>query len=366
MEPASRPQNDPSKCGLTPLTEVLQSDKITTMPALPAQPNIPPATAHVSRPFVQPTSQPLTKQNAVPEQSVPTAQHPPTPITLDVLSLNTFALPAPLGKNIAARSERIGASLKGYQIVGLQETFSKDSRYLAVGAESAGISVERHAPTDRRLLNSGLTTLSAYEIVERDFRPFQYASHADALAQKGVSFTRIRLPEGQLIDVYNTHFQAMKDKANSAHEKLGLKIMGLLFSGYDMPRDDIRAHDAEVLQDFIAEKDQGHPVIVTGDFNTQESDPLYDTFKAASGLTDAFRELHPEDPGYTSDGKTNPYKSNPNNRKRVDYIFYRDGKDLNLTPVQSEVVFDKAIDGLFVSDHYGVHTRFELTPTAKD
>lgn len=339
------------------------------MPALPAQPIHSPATAPVSRPFVRVQSVDDAAKDAVqkPVKAInPATKQLTAPITLDVLSLNTYALPAPLGKNIAARSQRIGAALQGYHIVGLQETFSKDSRYLAVGTDSAGISVERHAPTERRLLNSGLTTLSQYEIVDRDFRPFQYASHADALAQKGVSFTRIRLPEGQLIDVYNTHFQAMKDKANSPHEKLGLKIMGLLFSGYAMPRDEIRAHDAEVLQKLIAEKDQGHPVIVTGDFNTQESDPLYSALKTASGLSDAFRELNPEDPGYTSDGQTNPYKSNPDNRKRVDYIFYRDGKALNLTPLQSEVVFDKAIDGLFVSDHYGVHTRFQLTPIVKE
>lgn len=334
------------------------------MPDLPYK-LMPQTTTHISRPVVLASQAPPQPPLQAPSPGLDQPARSSTGITLDVLSLNTYALPAPLGKNIAERSERIGAALQGYHIVGLQETFSKDSRYLAVGTESVGLSVERHAPTDRRLLNSGLTTLSQYEIVERDFRPFQYASHADALAQKGVSFTRIRLPEGELIDVYNTHFQAMKDKADAPHEKLGLKIMGLLFSGYAMPRDDIRAHDAEVLQALMREKDQGHPVIVTGDFNTQESDALYSTLKEANGLSDAFRELHPEDPGYTSDGKTNPYKSNPNNRKRVDYIFYRDGKTLNLTPLQSQVVFDKAIDGLFVSDHYGVHTRFQLTPSGE-
>ncbi len=280
----------------------------------------------------------------------------------DVLSLNIYALPAPLGKNIADRAERVGESLREYEIVGLQETFSKDSRYVAKGVASAGISVERYEPTQRRLLTSGLTTLSTYDIVETDFKAFTYASHADALAEKGVSFTRVRLPEGELLDVYNTHFQAMRDKADAPHEKLGLKIMSLLFSGYDMPRDDIRAHDAEVLKAFIEEKDAGHPVIITGDFNTQEHQELYQTLKNDLGVSDSFRELNPEAPGYTSDGKTNPYKDNPDKRKRVDYIFYRGGKSFDLKPVSSQVVFDEPVDGMFVSDHYGVHTRFQLTP----
>lgn len=338
------------------------------MPHLPAQP----AFSNTSSParFVQATPQAApavnpSGQSAERERAFiqPDASAPPV-LEIDVLSLNTFALPAPLGKNIAARSERIGRSLGEYEIVGLQETFSKDSRYLAVGTEAAGIQVERYAPTDRRLLNSGLTTLSKYEIVEQAFKPFAYASHADALAQKGVSFTRVRLPEGQMLDVYNTHFQAMRDKADAPHEKLGLKIMGLLFPGYAMPRDEIRAHDAEVLKAFVEEHDAGHPVIITGDFNTQESDALYGVLKDSLGLNDAFRELHPEDPGYTSDGKTNPYKSNPQKRKRVDYIFYRDGQHLDLKPIQSQVVFDKPVEGLFVSDHYGVHTRFQLLPKA--
>lgn len=326
---------------------------------MPIQPALPP-TSPIVKQAPSPSAEPL-QVTRVPLPSSTPSEPTAKPLEIDVLSLNTFALPAPLGKNIAARSERIGQSLQGYEIVGLQETFSKDSRYLALGAESAGIHVNAYAPGERRLLNSGLTTLSSYEVVETDFKAFRYASHADALAQKGVSFTRIRLPEGQTLDVYNTHFQAMSDKADAFHEKLGLKIMGLLFAGYEMPRDTIRAHDAEVLKAFVDSKDAGHPVIITGDFNTQESDALYEVLKASLGVKDSFRELNPEDPGYTSDGKTNPYKSNPDKRKRVDYIFYRDGQDLSLKPVQAKVVFDQPIDGLVVSDHYGVHTRFELT-----
>ena len=48
----------------------------------------------------------------------------------------------------------------------------------------------------------------------------------------------------------------------------------------------------------------------------------------------------------------------------MDYIFYRDGQHLDLKPIQSQVVFDKPVEGLFVSDHYGVHTRFQLLPKA--
>lgn len=284
------------------------------------------------------------------------------PVTFDVLSLNTFGLPKPLGKDIAERHSRIGRSIASYEVVGFQETFSRDSKHLAQGAALTGLSYHVHEPSNRRLLTSGLSTFSQYEIVESGFKPFVFGSHADALAEKGVSFSRIRVPGGGMIDVYNTHFQAAKDKADGALDKLWLKSMAQLFPGYDMPRDDIRAHDAQVLIDYVKANDAGHPVIILGDFNTREDQPVYRQLREALGLQDAFRESHPDDPGYTSDGLTNPYKDNPEARKRVDYIFYRPGQNMDLQVLSAKLAFDQAVDGMFVSDHYGVETRFQLTP----
>jgi endonuclease/exonuclease/phosphatase family metal-dependent hydrolase len=284
-------------------------------------------------------------------------------LTVDVLSLNTFGLPKPVGKAIAERHLRIGQAVGEYEIVGFQETFSKESQNLAKGAAVAGLSYHIHTPSAQRLLSSGLSTFSTYEILESDFKAFHYSSHADALAQKGVSFTRLNLPGIGPVDVYNTHFQAKKDAADGPLDRLLLKATSLLIPGFDMPRDEIRAHNAQVLLDLIAEKDQGYPMLVLGDFNTRDDQPVYEQLTAA-GLRDSFQEANPADPGYTSDGKTNPYKSNPDNRKRVDYVFYRPGENIDLQVISSSLAFDKAIDGLYVSDHYGVHTRFVFQPKA--
>ncbi len=306
------------------------------------------------------SSFPVKPQSAVSPASAPekTAQ---TPQIVDVLSLNTFGLPKPVGKDIAERHLRIGKSIAEYEIVGFQETFAKESKNLAIGANLAGLSYHIHAPQDQRLLTSGLSTFSAYEIVASDFKPFHYSSHADALAQKGVSFSRLNIPGVGLIDVYNTHFQAMKDKADGAAEKALLKATSWIIPGFDMPRDEIRAHNAQILLDLIKEKDQGNPILVLGDFNTHDQQPVYDLLIKA-GLKDSFHEVNPTNPGYTSDGKTNPYKTNPENRKRVDYVFYRPGKETEVKVLSSKLAFDQAVEGLFVSDHYGVHTRFEFSP----
>lgn len=331
----------------------------------------PPVRASHHSPAVAPASSPAPAQVPAPAQkSVQAPAQPsdqlslsqPSGVEFDVLSLNTFGLPKPLGQAIAARHSRIGQAIGNYEVVGFQETFSADSKHLAKGAALAGLSFHVHAPAERRLLNSGLSTFSQYEIVETGFRPFSYGSHADALAAKGVSFSRIRVPGGGLIDVYNTHFQAARDKADGALDKLWLKAMAQIFPGYDMPRDQIRVHDAEVLIQYVKDNDAGHPLIVLGDFNTQENQPVYQQLRTALGLQDAFREANPSEPGYTSDGLSNPYKHDPDKRKRVDYIFYRPGETQTLKVLSSELAFDQAVDGLFVSDHYGVHTRFRLEP----
>ncbi len=287
-------------------------------------------------------------------------------VTFDVLSLNTFGLPKPLGEAIAERHSRIGKSLGSYEIAGLQETFSGESKHLAKGTALTGLTYHMHKPTESRLLNSGLTTFSRYEIVESGFKPFKFGSHADALAEKGVSFTRLKIPGGGMVDVYNTHFQAAKDKADGPLDRLWLKGMAQIFPGYDMPRDQIREHDAQVLIDYVKAQDKGYPVIIMGDFNTQDHQPVYDKLKQELGLQDSFRELNPTDPGYTSDGKTNPYKDDPAKRKRVDYVFYRPGENMELKALSSELAYDEAVDGMFVSDHYGVQTRFQLSPKAAE
>lgn len=283
-------------------------------------------------------------------------------LEFDVLSLNTFGLPQPIGKEVAERHSRIGRAIGSYEVIGFQEAFSKDSKHLAQGAALSGLSYHVHTPTDKRLLTSGLSTFSQYPIVASGFKPFTFGSHADALAQKGVSFSRLQLPDGSKVDVYNTHFQAATDKPQGPLDKLWMKSMAQIFPGYDMPREDIRRHNAQVLIDYVKQQDAGHPVIILGDLNTQEHQDILPLIKNELGLQDSFREVHGQDPGYTSDGKTNPYKDNPDKRKRVDYILYRPGQEHTLKVVSSQLAFDQAVDGMFVSDHYGVHTRFQVVP----
>ena len=94
---------------------------------------------------------------------------------------------------------------------------------------------------------------------------------------------------------------------------------------------------------------------------TNDNSPIIPELIQALGLKDSFRELHPDDPGYTSDGVLNPIKGGKS-RSRLDYILYRPGKDVDVRPVLSQLAYNKP--GEYVSDHFGLHTRFELVKKA--
>lgn len=280
----------------------------------------------------------------------------------DVLSLNTWGLPEPISKEVSERHSRIGKSIASYEIAGFEEAFSAKSKHIAQGAALTGLSYHINKPDARRIMPSGLATFSQYEIVKSGFKPFSLGTQSDALAQKGVSFSRIRVPEGGLVDVYVTHFQATNAKPGGMLDQAWRKGVSQILPGFDKPASEIRAHDAQVLIDYVKANDEGHPVIIMGDFNTLDTQPVYQQIKQGLGLNDSFRELNPTAPGYTSDGIANPWKVDTDKQKRVDYIFYRSGQDTDLKALSSELAFNQAVDGKFVSDHFGLHTRFEMSP----
>src|SRR5690606_12549295 len=113
------------------------------------------------------------------------------------------------------------------------------------------------------LTNSGLSTLSKYQIVEKEFKPFTYSTGSDSLAQKGVVFTRINIPEIGNIDVYNTHLQA----ANSKKDSKLYKFIGNFIPGFTWSNVEIRKSQNRELIDFVNKNDVGNPTFLIGDFN---------------------------------------------------------------------------------------------------
>ncbi|MEZ0369704.1 MAG: endonuclease/exonuclease/phosphatase family protein [Candidatus Sericytochromatia bacterium] len=294
-------------------------------------------------------------------------EKPGKPVDVEVLSLNTWLRPSPIGTDRVERAERIGKSLPEYEIVGLQETFSDDSEVIGQTAKAQGSHPYGYRQDKGGFLtsNSGLTTLSKYEILEKDFKPFSYSSGTDSLSRKGITFSRIEVPGVGPVDVYNTHYQAGSSPELPWSVK-ALNWMSPLTAvlPLGLSKQQIRLTQNQELEAFIDQHDRGNPVLVTGDFNSQPDSPVYKDLLARTGLKDSYREVHGDQPGYTSDATLNPHLDADEGRETLDYVFYRPGKTVDVRAEASELTHTEPIDGMFVSDHFGVHSRLRFEAKA--
>jgi len=79
-------------------------------------------------------------------------------------------------------------------------------------AADAGLPYSHSGPQkhwcEGKFLDGGLLILSRFPIEKRDTLKFTAACHSDTLAAKGALHACIRLPGGQLVDVFTAHLQA--------------------------------------------------------------------------------------------------------------------------------------------------------------
>jgi endonuclease/exonuclease/phosphatase family metal-dependent hydrolase len=279
--------------------------------------------------------------------------------TMDVVTLNTWLLttPLPIGKNIEARKTRISKAIRGYDLVGIQEAFLDGSKRIAK-EDKDEYPYQYRQVKEKNLSNSGLTTFSKLEISERDFKPFSFSSGTDSLAQKGIVFTRLKAPGFGYLDVYNTHYQA----GSGFDDKKWYNPFYHLIPSYTnkISKHDIKLTHNMDFENFFKAHDKGYTSIFMGDFNSTEDGDVYADLVKRLGLKDSFREANPNDPGYTADGPANPYKPD-DGQSRIDYIFYHPGKNQQVDVLNSRVTFNTPVDGLFLSDHFGVETKFRIT-----
>jgi len=102
--------------------------------------------------------------------------------------------------------------------------------------------------------------------------------------------------------------------------------------------------------DRIAARVPVLPVVVTGDFNTGESNPV--TQAMLKSLRDTFRVLHP---GAKEVGTANQFKLGTTMGDKIDYIFVEPA-----TEVMSADIIRTAVDGRYPSDHFPVVARIRL------
>lgn len=263
-------------------------------------------------------------------------------VSLKVLSLNVWGLPAPIGKDLEPRMERIAESIQDYDIVALQETFDQRTEVLP---RLSGFAYAYHHKNGGLYSQAcGLMVLSRYPIVETDFMAFPKAVLPDSLASKGVLFVRLKHPQLGFVDVYDTHYQS-RDEADAVKTRI--------------------ESDNWTMQRLWLKHNRYYPTILVGDFNLlpQQSEyqdlgqrlPLIDTYDLARPQAAAGEQIsHHTWPSWTS---YTPHED------RIDYIFLLKNGLWNYRVSESRILFREPVRGYLLSDHLGVASTIEIEPS---
>jgi len=218
-------------------------------------------------------------------------------------------------------------AVKNRQIITLQELFTTQAirfpefashPYFDYPGKNKGFLPER----------TGLAILSKLKILEIKYFLYSEEAGTDTLANKGVFLARIKHPELGILDVYTTHLQS--------------PFMGTKAA--------IRQSQVKELINFIKANSTDNLVILTGDFNFSEWDPLFKELTQSLNLMDVMRVMHP-------DKANNLLITYPSSYSRLDYIFVRNSKKWSWDAKKS----NSAIIDLNLSDHLGLCAKLVYT-----
>jgi endonuclease/exonuclease/phosphatase family metal-dependent hydrolase len=280
-------------------------------------------------------------------------------VEITMLNYNVWGIPRHLGGGSAARYELIFKQIEQgpYSIATLQEAWSRKILALSnltsfpyiAGREGAGRMIGAH----------GLLTLSRHPIIQEESLIFSRSLGVERHCCKGALFTRIVLPNDQLLDVYNVHL---------------LSATSLLSEERARP---VRAAQIEELHRWVqARTEAGIPVVVLGDFNVHDEEIQYKDLVAAFG-NDLYRERNseavcgiplPRDRanGFTFDPVRNHWarsfwaSRHDSRPKRLDYCFLGNiSRDYFMT--ESSLDFKHSLyKGKPLSDHFALRARIRL------
>jgi len=139
-------------------------------------------------------------------------------------------------------------------------------------------------------------------------------------------------------------------------EKATGRALWLFNTHFDHVSQSSREKSAELLAHRIANRSTEDPVIVTGDFNAGENNPVIHYLKNAMNqspvtLVDTFRVLHPDATAVGTGGGFEGLRDGP----KIDYVF----AEPNARVRQAGIVYDNR-DGRYPSDHFPVYARITL------
>ena len=261
-------------------------------------------------------------------------------------TLNVWALPEPIGRDVSSRIDAIGRRLASLDLdlIAFQEVWTRDAgRRLCDAGRGAGLRHVWSGGVDA----GGLLLLSRYPIDEVSFERFALQGEAERvvmnleyLSGKGFATARVSTPAGPLL-VVNTHLHARYGSAAKHRHTPHRTVQAIQLAASFMGR--------------------AEPVAVLGDFNFREGEPDYQVLTGILGMADVAMAL-----GNLQNTilNTNVYRRASGTDRRKDYIFARSGGDRNLVPHAVARSFDDRFEiggePANCSDHAGLIGDFEI------
>ncbi|MCE7000888.1 endonuclease [Saccharothrix sp. S26] len=249
-----------------------------------------------------------------------------------VLTYNVAGLPEPLsGSNPAENTPLIGARIRDYAVVNVQEDFNYHAALYAADNHPHRTPTSGGVP-----FGDGLNTLSAYPYSDFTRVKWNQCNGTDCLTPKGFTFARLRLAEGVHVDLYNVHANAGSTDADLAARRANITQ----------------------LSQYVTRNSAGNAVIIMGDTNTRYTrtgDNIRDLVHP-NGLTDAWVELvrGGVEPAAGAPALVCDPQNVTTSCEVVDKVFYRDNAfiDLTATTYRNDHAAFLDPDGEPLSDHY--------------
>jgi endonuclease/exonuclease/phosphatase family metal-dependent hydrolase len=257
---------------------------------------------------------------------------PESASSLKLVTYNVWGLPSWMTGARHGRYLRIARELERLDpdIIFLQEAWTGEARK-AAPAHSRW-SIARAAGQHTFFQQCGLLTLSRFPILGGDFYPFSRAAFPDSFVNKGALKVTVRLPGGQVLNVWNVHLQdgGSPELRESQVRELVARVQA--------------AQDGQVAD------------VVGGDFNCTPESRL--CRELAQSLGPTVQQLSGRDPFVTWDGMS----SDPGAGQTLDHIFIRQRVPAEAPRATQRVAFTAASLEQRLSDHLGIEAWINLNP----
>ena len=268
-------------------------------------------------------------------------------------TLNAWALPEPLARDVSARIRAIGNRLASLDldVLALQEVWTRESRRdLRRAGRRAGLPHCWDGEEGSGALGAGsggLLVLSRFPIDRVHFEPFalrgeveQTVVTGEYVSGKGFASLRLRTPVGPLA-LIDTHLHARYTR-RSPHKHVSHRV----------------GQTIQLATHLSATRE---PLFAVGDFNFLEGESDYQVLTGILGVSDSAAVL---DRRQATTSGTNPYRDPASQGRRKDYVFVRDGLTQGIELRDLRRAFDEPleIDGnpAAYSNHAGLIVEFEM------